>query len=71
MDPIIPLNAMRLFAKTLLYSFMKLDERCIKFVKNVINTIPDDQMTKIKVVYLQKSYNFVVEPFLFELLLPR
>jgi hypothetical protein len=50
MDPIIPLNDMRLFAKTLLYSFMELDERCIKFVKNVINTIPDDQMIKIKVI---------------------
>jgi hypothetical protein len=54
-----------LFAKNLylLYSFMKLYERCIRFVKNVITTISDDQMTKIKIVHLQKSHDFVVEPF--------
>jgi hypothetical protein len=36
------------------------------FVKNVGITIPDEQMTKTEVFHLQK---FVVEPFLFELLL--
>jgi hypothetical protein len=46
---------MRLFENIyLLYSFMKLYERCIRFVKNVITTIPDKQMTKIKFVHLQK-----------------
>jgi chorismate mutase len=44
---------------------MKLYEECIRFVMNVNTTIPDDQMTKIKVVHLQKSYNFVVEPFFY------
>jgi hypothetical protein len=33
-------------------------------MKNVTTTIPDEQMTKIKVVYLQKLWNFVVESFL-------
>jgi hypothetical protein len=36
---------------------------CIRFVKNVATTIPDEQMGKIKVVHLQKLLNFVVEPF--------
>jgi hypothetical protein len=35
-----------------LYSFMKLYKIYIRFVKNVITTIPDEQMTKIKVVDL-------------------
>jgi hypothetical protein len=44
-----------LFTKfNLLYSLKKLCERYIKFVKNVATTIPDEQMTKIKVVHLQK-----------------
>jgi hypothetical protein len=36
------------------YSLMKLYERCIRFVKNVTTTTSDEQMTKIKVVLLQK-----------------
>jgi chorismate mutase len=43
---------------------MKLYEKCVRFMKNVTTTIPDEQMTKIKVVYLQKLWNFVVESFL-------
>jgi hypothetical protein len=44
-----------LFTKSIsLYSLKKLCERCIRFVKNVATTIPDEQMTKIKVVHLQK-----------------
>jgi hypothetical protein len=42
---------------------MKLYERCIGFVKIVSTTIPDGQMTKIKVVGLEDLCNFVVEPF--------
>jgi hypothetical protein len=37
------------------HSFMKLHERCIRFMKNVTTTMSDDQMTKIKVVHI-KSY---------------
>jgi hypothetical protein len=39
---------MRLFHETyiyLLYSFMKLYDRSIKFVKNVTTTVPSDQVT--------------------------
>jgi hypothetical protein len=45
-----------LFTKciSLICSFKKLCERCIRFVKNLATTIPDEQMTKIKVVHLQK-----------------
>jgi hypothetical protein len=48
---------MRLFEKhiSLIYSFMKLHERYIRFVENVTTTMADDQMTKIKGVHLQKS----------------
>jgi hypothetical protein len=52
-----------------LYSFMKIYERYIRFVKNVIVTVPNEQMIKNKVVDLQKIYNFVVELFKFELIL--
>jgi hypothetical protein len=38
----------------LLYSFLELYDKCIKFVKNVNTTILKDQMTKIKVVHIQK-----------------
>ena len=40
---------------------MKLEMRCIRFVHNVTTTMSDKQMTKIKVVDLQKLYNFAVE----------
>ena len=44
------------------YSFLKLEEeRHIRFVNNVTTTMSNEQMTKIKVVDLQKLYNFVVE----------
>jgi len=33
--------------------FMKLQEGCVKFVNNVIATMSDDKMTKIKVVDLE------------------
>jgi hypothetical protein len=48
---------------------MKIYERYIRFVKNVIVTVPNEQMIKNKVVDLQKIYNFVVELFKFELIL--
>jgi hypothetical protein len=41
--------------KYLLYSLIKLYERCIRFVNNVTITIPDHQMTNIKVFHFQKS----------------
>jgi flagellin-specific chaperone FliS len=41
---------------------MKLYDKCIKFVKCVATTIPNDQVIKIKVAHLQKLYTFVVEP---------
>ena len=54
-----------LFTKsTCLISFMKVEEKYIKFVNNVTTTISDEQITKIKVVDLQKLYNFIVEHFL-------
>jgi hypothetical protein len=43
---------------------MKPYEMYITFVKNITTIISDEQMTKIKVVHLQKLYNFVVELFL-------
>ena len=43
---------------------MKVEEKYIKFVNNVTTTISDEQITKIKVVDLQKLYNFIVEHFL-------
>jgi hypothetical protein len=46
------------------YSFMKLDERCIRFVKSITTTTTDDQMTKIKVICLENLCNFVVQSFL-------
>jgi hypothetical protein len=36
-----------------------------KICENFTTTILDDRMTKIKAVHLQKSKNFVVEPFSF------
>jgi hypothetical protein len=52
----IHLSIMRLLEKPIsLIQFHKLYERCIRFVKNFTTTIPDHQMTKIKVVHLQKS----------------
>jgi hypothetical protein len=55
-----------LFTKStsLSYSFMKLEERYIRFVNNVTTTMSDEQISKIKVVDLKKLYNFVVEHFL-------
>ena len=46
------------------YSFLKLEERYIRFVNNITTTILDEQITKIKVVELQKLYNFASEHFL-------
>jgi hypothetical protein len=43
---------------------MKLEERYIRFLNNVTTTTLDEQMAKIKVVNLEKLYNFVVEHFL-------
>ena len=43
---------------------MKLEEeRHIRFVNNVTTTMSNEQMTKIKVVDLEKLYNFIVEHF--------
>ena len=39
---------------------MKLQERDVNFVNNVITTISNEQMTKIKVVDLDEFYKFVV-----------
>jgi hypothetical protein len=38
---------------------MKLFERYIRFVNNVTTFMPDEQMTEIKVLYLQKLNNIV------------
>ena len=43
---------------------MKPYEIYVKFVNNVIITLPDELMTKIKVVDLDGFYNFVVDDFL-------
>jgi hypothetical protein len=40
---------------------MKPRERYVKFVNNVIITLSDEEMTKIKVVDLDGFYNFVVD----------
>jgi hypothetical protein len=38
--------------------------RDIRFVNKTTTTLFDEQMTKIKVIYFQKLYNFVVEHML-------
>ena len=43
---------------------MKVEERSLSFVNNVTITMSDEQMIKIKVVDLEKLYNFIVEHFL-------
>jgi hypothetical protein len=64
---------MRLFHETyiyLLYSFMKLYDRSIKFVKNVTTTVPSDQVTlNMEVVDHEKLWNIVVYNFLYEIIL--
>ena len=42
---------------------MKLQERDVNFINNVITTLSDEEMTKIKVVDLDKFYNFYVHDF--------
>jgi hypothetical protein len=44
--------------------------RGINFVNNIITTFSNEEMTRIKVVHLEKLYNFVVESFLFWINLP-
>ena len=47
---------------------MKLYEIYVKFVNNVLITLSDEQMTKIKVVDLDNFYNFYVYDFLAEII---
>jgi hypothetical protein len=42
---------------------MKLYERYVKFVNNVLITLLDEQMTKIKVLNLDELYNFYIHDF--------
>ena len=42
---------------------MKPYERYVKFVNNVPTTLSDEQMSKIKVIDLDKFYNFIVDDF--------
>ena len=42
-------------------SFMKLYERHVDFVNNVTIALSKKERTKIKVVYIEKLYNFIVE----------
>ena len=44
-------------------SFMKLYGRDVDFVSNVAITLSNKKMIKIKVVDLEKLYNFIVEHF--------
>ena len=44
-------------------SFLKVEERYIRFMNNVSTTMSDEQMNKINIVDLEKLYNFVVEKF--------
>ena len=44
-------------------SFMKLYGRDVDFVSNVAITLSNKEMIKIKVVDLEKLYNFIVEHF--------
>ena len=44
-------------------SFIKVEERYIRFLNNVTTTMSDEQMTKINFVDLEKLCNFVVEKF--------
>ena len=43
---------------------MKPYERYVKFVNNVLITLSDEEMTKIKVIGLDEFYNFYVHDFL-------
>ena len=45
-------------------SFMKVEERYIRFVNNVTTTMSDEQITKINFVDLEKLWNFVVDNIL-------
>ena len=42
---------------------MKPYERYVKFVNNVLITLSDEQMTKIKVLDLDELYNFIFMTF--------
>ena len=42
---------------------MKLYDRYVNFVNNVTTTLSDKEMTKIKVIDLDKFYNFYVHDF--------
>ena len=42
---------------------MKQYERYVKFVNNVLITLSDKQMTKIKVLDLDELYNFYIHDF--------
>jgi len=44
-------------------SFMKLYGRDVDFVSNVAITLSNKEMIKIKVVDLEKLYNFIAEHF--------
>ena len=46
-----------------LVSFHKLQERYVNFVNNVTIILSDEETTKIKVVDLDKFYNFNVHDF--------
>ena len=47
---------------------MKLKERDVNFVNNVTTTLSDEKMIKIKVVDLNKFYNFYVHDFSAEII---
>ena len=47
-----------------LSEFKKPYERYVKFVNDVPTTLSDEQMSKIKVIDLDKFYNFIVDDFL-------
>jgi hypothetical protein len=52
-----------LFTKRTCLMFIKLYERCVTFVNNIITTLSDEEMTNIKVVDLDEWYNFGIHHF--------
>jgi hypothetical protein len=49
------------------FRFSKIESKYVKFKIQILQTISDEKIVKIKVVELQKLFNFVVDNFLFEL----
>ena len=46
-----------------LLQFMKPYERYVKFMNNITITFSDEEMTKIKVIYIDELYNFYIHDF--------